>query len=116
MLDAIDEDEDGEGDLDLDGDSDENDGEDGQEPGDAKAGNKNSQNAAQNKGKLKKDNGKKNAEDDLAAKEKKPAVPRAPWRMKKEEKAKEAADKAKAESSAKPKKNNKILASMPANW
>lgn len=46
-------------------------------------------------------------------KEKKPAVPRAPWRLKKEEKA---AEKAKAEGQAKPKKNNKILASMPANW
>ena len=65
---------------------------------------------------MKKDNGKKNGDDDLTAKKKKPAVPRAPWRMKKEEKAKEAADKAKAEAQAKPKKNNKILASMPANW
>jgi len=43
-------------------------------------------------------------------------VPRAPWRLKKEEKVKEAAEKAKAEGQGKPKKNNKILASMPANW
>jgi hypothetical protein len=52
-------------------------------------------------------------DEEQTAKEKKPAVPRAPWRLKKEEKA---AEKAKAEAASKPKKNNKILASMPANW
>lgn len=46
----------------------------------------------------------------IPTKEKKPSVPRAPWRQKKEE-------KVKAENAEKPKKkNNKILASMPANW
>ena len=125
MLDAADEDEDGEGDFgDPDGDSDENDGDDGEDFGQeagARAGNKGSlQNAAQNKGgKLRKNQGKKNSDEEPAnttTKEKKPAVPRAPWRQKKEEKAKEAADKAKGDGQAKAKKNNKILASMPANW
>ena len=46
-------------------------------------------------------------------KEKKPSVPRAPWRQKKEEKE---AEKAKEKSSKPNKKCNKLLASMPANW
>lgn len=50
-------------------------------------------------------------EEEQLPKEKKPSVPRAPWRQKKEEKEKQA----KADA-PKPKKNNKILASMPANW
>jgi len=49
-------------------------------------------------------------------KEKKPAVPRAPWRQKKEDKVKEVEQKAKTDGQGKTKKNNKILASMPANW
>ena len=47
--------------------------------------------------------------------EKKPGVPRAPWRQKKEEKEKEKADALKAANPAK-KKVNKILGSMPQNW
>jgi len=49
-------------------------------------------------------------------KEKKPSVPRAPWRQKKEDKDIEKAAEVGAANAAKTKKNNKILASMPANW
>ena len=45
--------------------------------------------------------------------EKKPAVPRAPWRLKKEDKEKLLAS---GTTGTKKKNNNKILASMPANW
>jgi len=44
--------------------------------------------------------------------EKKPAVPRAPWRLKKEDKDKLVP----SATGTKKKNNNKILASMPANW
>lgn len=54
--------------------------------------------------------------DEELPKEKKPSVPRAPWRQKKEEKDKEKAAEVGAAKAAKTKKNNKILASMPANW
>ena len=40
-------------------------------------------------------------------------MPRAPWRQKKEDKEKAAKEAADAK---KPKKVNKLLASMPANW
>lgn len=43
--------------------------------------------------------------------EKKPSVPRAPWRAKKEEK-----EKAEAAAQKPKKKINKILGSMPTNW
>ena len=56
---------------------------------------------------------KKIMEEEQPVKEKKPSVPRAPWRLKKEEKEKE---KAAEEAAKKPKSKNKILASMPANW
>jgi hypothetical protein len=46
-------------------------------------------------------------------KEKKPSVPRAIWRQKKEEKE---AEKAKEKPVKSNKKCNKLLASMPANW
>lgn len=41
-------------------------------------------------------------------------MPRAPWRARKEEREKEKAEKEKAEN--KPKKRNKLLATMPDNW
>lgn len=51
--------------------------------------------------------------------EKKPGVPKAPWRMKKAEREAYEEEEAKKELTRNPqgkKKNNKILASMPANW
>ena len=49
--------------------------------------------------------------------QKKPSVPRAPWRVKKEERDKEKAATGATEATTKPKKkNNKLLATMPDNW
>lgn len=47
---------------------------------------------------------------------KKPSVPRAPWRLKKEEREKEKAANSASTEPPKPRKKNKLLATMPDNW
>lgn len=58
-------------------------------------------------------------EEEPKPQEKKPGVPKAPWRMKKAEREAYEEEEAKKELTRNPqgnKKKNKILASMPANW
>ena len=86
------------------------DGEDGEQDDEPQEKKPNTNNGKQIKQST---NQNKKIEDEPPVKEKKPSVPRAPWRAKKEEKEKE---KAEEEAKKKTKTKNKILASMPANW